>query len=79
MLSRRNEILNAGVFAPRAHLDGLTLPSGFQLPPLEAVVSDVDMRSYFFHRGIASTLINAILQQCRSCRQKEAPAISTFA
>ncbi|KAI0060082.1 hypothetical protein BV25DRAFT_1828173 [Artomyces pyxidatus] len=40
MLGLRNEILQQGTFAPRAHLEGIDLPKNFQLPSLQKVGQD---------------------------------------
>ena len=78
MLARRNDILASYSYAaPRAHLEGLTLPPGFQLPSLEAVLGDVETRELFLILMCAldGLLLRAVrsrrsADQRRACRRQ---------
>ncbi|KAI0798244.1 hypothetical protein C8Q75DRAFT_741096 [Abortiporus biennis] len=45
MLGLRDEITRQATFAPRAHLEGINLPSTFKLPTLSAVRQDIALRA----------------------------------
>ena len=40
MIGRRANIQQSSSLQPRAYLEGLTLPAGFELPPLHIVYED---------------------------------------